>query len=1029
MYKHLFRVVLWMIGVIGLMTWITLAEYSQVINITWFDVDTPNQLIQSFTQKRDDLELYFVSSTWSISHYTIMDRNMWATEVYNQDYNEPNTWSFWYYYQWWNNYWFESCYLSGCSSFPWWEGVSTTQVERVVWDIWPSKFARNVFYERACENCEDWKSRMNGASTGDNIWWWEWDTTQQNWAWTKLDRQWPCPNGYHIPSVKDLYSIKDSYWYASRWNDDKVKISSSLLFPPASARTMHGKVWSSTWGWWRSSSSSNDDNYNAYYFWNTVWLRYGIRTNRGLSISVRCLKNVSNDLWINIHINWWKEAVVTFTGNLSEWKITYISNPTRVNSTFLWWYSDEDFTNRIEKWDIVPSDLYAKWWCNNGYKENEINTECIAKIYTITYILYWWINSDSNTWFYTIDTPTIILQDATREWYIFDWWFYDPEFTTKVVEISKWNVWNKTLYARWKCKEWYIENEEKTACEKNKVEFDANWWKFENNELIFKKEISIIQASGLIREVLYTPNLTDEWEYKWRQSGENPWNNCAPASWSSISGRIEVYARLAGFVQIEWSESLNVSIKYGWSSYGAACVGPIWVWTWEHRDYDPRDPNHSSSAITYLSEFPAYGTYGVDEFVVQWDSITIIQANWCPNYWWYLTVSGTWTVEIAEYPDDAFDNIPEPSREWHKFVWWYLSGDTEFDTWSVSTWEVTYVHAKWECAQWYVDKQWQCVKEETKPSWGSSWWWWGWWWGGSSSSCKNLPTNAVANNSSKPSSNTNYYYSTNTSKVCTFQCKSGYTRNEEKETCDKASDSQTTTWTNIKEPEVSTWNNTKVETWNNTEVQTWNNAEIQTWNVTEPSEQVSQNDEQKTEDSPAKTSESKSNSTTSSTYSTEFQQAYEFAHEKWITTMPTIEKANMNWPLTRIAMAKMLSQYAMNVLWQKPANIVTPKFNDVTDKMDTDYDDGVTLAYQLWIMWQNMPNNNFRPNDEVTRAEFATALSRMAYWTSDWEYKWTWKYYIHHLKKLKEEWIITKDDPKMKELRGYVMIMLMRSAK
>jgi hypothetical protein len=26
-----------------------------------------------------------------------------------------------------------------------------------------------------------------------------------------------------------------------------------------------------------------------------------------------------------------------------------------------------------------------------------------------------------------------------------------------------------------------------------------------------------------------------------------------------------------------------------------------------------------------------------------------------------------------------------------------------------------------------------------------------------------------------------------------------------------------------------------------------------------------------------------------------------------------------------------------------------------------------------------MPNNNFRPNDEVTRAEFATALSRMLY--------------------------------------------------
>jgi hypothetical protein len=33
------------------------------------------------------------------------------------------------------------------------------------------------------------------------------------------------------------------------------------------------------------------------------------------------------------------------------------------------------------------------------------------------------------------------------------------------------------------------------------------------------------------------------------------------------------------------------------------------------------------------------------------------------------------------------------------------------------------------------------------------------------------------------------------------------------------------------------------------------------------------------------------------------------------------------------------------------------------------------------------------------------------------------------MKKLVQEKIITNDDAKMKELRGYVMIMLMRSAK
>lgn len=175
--------------------------------------------------------------------------------------------------------------------------------------------------------------------------------------------------------------------------------------------------------------------------------------------------------------------------------------------------------------------------------------------------------------------------------------------------------------------------------------------------------------------------------------------------------------------------------------------------------------------------------------------------------------------------------------------------------------------------------------------------------------------------------------------------------------------------------------------------------------------------------------DSSANASKWQTYTQEFQEAYEFAHEKWITTMNTIESANMDWKLTRIAMAKMLSQYAMNVLWQKPDETINNKFNDVTDKQNSDYDDWVTLAYQLWIMWQNMPNNRFRPNDEVTRAEFVTALSRMLYNTSDWEYKSTPKYYIHHMERLVKEWIITNDNPNMKELRGYVMIMLMRSVK
>lgn len=157
-------------------------------------------------------------------------------------------------------------------------------------------------------------------------------------------------------------------------------------------------------------------------------------------------------------------------------------------------------------------------------------------------------------------------------------------------------------------------------------------------------------------------------------------------------------------------------------------------------------------------------------------------------------------------------------------------------------------------------------------------------------------------------------------------------------------------------------------------------------------------------------------------YSREFNNAYTFAHKNWITTMDAIEKADMNWPLNRIAMAKMLSNYAINILGKKPANKIVPKFPDVDSKLDENYGWAVELSYQLGIMW--IWTDKFRPYDPVTRKEFWTALSRMLFGLEDW----TDVYYSTHLKKLKEMWIISNDNPDLEELRGYVMLMLMRSA-
>lgn len=159
-------------------------------------------------------------------------------------------------------------------------------------------------------------------------------------------------------------------------------------------------------------------------------------------------------------------------------------------------------------------------------------------------------------------------------------------------------------------------------------------------------------------------------------------------------------------------------------------------------------------------------------------------------------------------------------------------------------------------------------------------------------------------------------------------------------------------------------------------------------------------------------------------FTREMNEAYKFAYENGITTRKNISSANMKWWLTRIAMAKMLSQYAINVLWivPDPDDFRNCNFPDVTKAMDVAYDNWVTLACQLWIMW--VWTKTFRPNEPVTRAHFWTALSRLLFNTKDGRVN----YYSTHLAKLKEEWIISNDSPTLKETRWNVMLMLMRSA-
>lgn len=158
-------------------------------------------------------------------------------------------------------------------------------------------------------------------------------------------------------------------------------------------------------------------------------------------------------------------------------------------------------------------------------------------------------------------------------------------------------------------------------------------------------------------------------------------------------------------------------------------------------------------------------------------------------------------------------------------------------------------------------------------------------------------------------------------------------------------------------------------------------------------------------------------------YDAELTEAYAYAKNKWITTMTSIDNADMYGNLTRVAMAKMVANYVLDLGLQELDTDKECNFPDVSASLDEAYDNGVTKACQLGLMGVGI--EKFNPNGIVTRAEFGTVLSR-ALWGD--EYNDATPYYKAHLEALKAEGIMTKiDNPEMKEVRGYVMIMMQRA--
>jgi uncharacterized repeat protein (TIGR02543 family) len=113
-----------------------------------------------------------------------------------------------------------------------------------------------------------------------------------------------------------------------------------------------------------------------------------------------------------------------------------LADATKVGYDFDGWFSDADKTNPVTNIALGSHGaitLYAKF---------------TAIEYNITYELDGGVNDPANPPTYTVVTPTITLEPATKENFTFDGWFSDADWTTQVNEIALGSTGAVTLYAK-----------------------------------------------------------------------------------------------------------------------------------------------------------------------------------------------------------------------------------------------------------------------------------------------------------------------------------------------------------------------------------------------------------------------------------------------------------------------------------------------------------------------------------------------------------------------------------------------------
>ena len=380
---------------------------------------------------------------------------------------EQGTWMYGKHFQWWNNHWFEiGCRTNWCSD-------TVTNWATSTLAIWSPDY-NHVWYNWA--TFIKWTSTSKYDYWSDNTpsnhnWlrWWENDTSENNYWFDETNnvatnvenRQWPCGDWYHVPSIWEWNQVLE-YWAEENGIEleddgglkynyttlDGLKFQEDFKIPFAGYRNLNdAKVYdmgkfANLW----SSSPYVGNDIARYFTLSPNGANAGSYDFRAYAYSLRCFKDSylefpsseggGNTGQVTLTLTAWENTCTLQDYNL--WVHNVSSEDQNVSTSWqnivCEFLKNTSATIQLSMWDLVD-------WTKEIWRQNFtwIVTSLWSSLWTIANLTWWSYNFLSSHIIYTKEANTIWTRtwSLAIEWIIPAWtpsWEYTWELNIIICE-------------------------------------------------------------------------------------------------------------------------------------------------------------------------------------------------------------------------------------------------------------------------------------------------------------------------------------------------------------------------------------------------------------------------------------------------------------------------------------------------------------------------------------------------------------------------------------------------------------------